>query len=588
MRRFLISLFFLPMATFAAISANTLWEVQPTVGSDNNGGGFSVGVGTKTVSAATDLTIDASVNTKVISATHNFVAGDVGKYINITAQSSGTSWTLGYYKIVSTASNAATLDRSPAAAGTAATATYDLYDGIDYSDVGATPHVNIDNATITATTTAANSNTMTLTAGYTTALTDVGNILHCTAGTNINVGMYEITAVSAAAPPSGTWTVTGAQNLTTAGGAASGLVCRMGGSLATIAGAFPTGGGFVASNAIFVKATGTLSVTATTTLSGGATPSNTVPYSRLTGYTSTRADGGKATIQVSSGSIAILTVSTSGWRVSDFVLDGNSVAGTSCATVTGGSGQSFRNIVCKNFRSNGLNSSIGSMAVMDSEITGATSCTAAINLGGTNYDIRKNWIHNNACHGILTTASGLFAAHNLITNETGASSDGISVTSGNTGLVLLNNTIDGSGRDNIRIGAFTAGLIQNNILSGAAGCGLNFSAGAGYAETGMYDGNVYYANGTHRCNINDEGITNVINGVFTTRPSLDVVLTGSPYTNAAGNDYSLNNTANAGAAARGAATPGSFLNSSTTGHLDGGAVQTAGSGATGGSLGYIQ
>src|SRR5207244_11903180 len=45
---------------------------------------------------------------------HNFVAADVGNLIQITA---GTGYTTGFYKIVSVASNAATLDRAPGAVG---------------------------------------------------------------------------------------------------------------------------------------------------------------------------------------------------------------------------------------------------------------------------------------------------------------------------------------------------------------------------------------------------------------------------------------------------------------------------------------
>jgi hypothetical protein len=53
----------------------------------------------------------------ITSATHNFVAADVGNLIQITA---GTNWTTGFYQIVSVAANAATLDR---AVGTAVSLT---------------------------------------------------------------------------------------------------------------------------------------------------------------------------------------------------------------------------------------------------------------------------------------------------------------------------------------------------------------------------------------------------------------------------------------------------------------------------------
>lgn len=103
------------------LSANTVWEVR-TTGSDSNGGGFVNGASGTDYSqqdaaqfSSTDLVVDATTNTKVTSASHNFVSTDVGNLIQITA---GTGWTTGFYQIVSVASNAATLDRSPAAVST--------------------------------------------------------------------------------------------------------------------------------------------------------------------------------------------------------------------------------------------------------------------------------------------------------------------------------------------------------------------------------------------------------------------------------------------------------------------------------------
>ncbi len=60
-----------------------------------------------TALSATDLVIDGTLNTKVTSASHNFTANDVGKTVAVSA---GTGFTVGNYTIVSTASNAATLN----------------------------------------------------------------------------------------------------------------------------------------------------------------------------------------------------------------------------------------------------------------------------------------------------------------------------------------------------------------------------------------------------------------------------------------------------------------------------------------------
>jgi len=64
----------------------------------------------------------------------------------------------------------------------------------------------------------------------------------------------------------------------------------------------------------------------------------------------------------------------------------------------------------------------------------------------------------------------------------------------------------------------------------------------------------------------------------------DVSLSGDPHTNAVGLDFSLNNTAGAGAACRAAGFPGAFLGGSTTGYLDIGAAQHQDPAASGGLL----
>jgi len=104
-----------------ALASAFVWEVR-TTGSDTQcSGGFKAGASGTDYSnqdaaqfSGTNLAIDLTTNTKVTSATHNFVAADVGNTIQITA---GVGYTTGVYEIISVASNAATLDRSPGAVG---------------------------------------------------------------------------------------------------------------------------------------------------------------------------------------------------------------------------------------------------------------------------------------------------------------------------------------------------------------------------------------------------------------------------------------------------------------------------------------
>ena len=92
--------------------ANTVAGVS-SVATENDAG--TLGVDYSQVAAAQDSGTDlASADGDaapcvVTSATHNFVANDVGNAIHITA---GTGWTAGWYFVASVTGNAATLDRA--------------------------------------------------------------------------------------------------------------------------------------------------------------------------------------------------------------------------------------------------------------------------------------------------------------------------------------------------------------------------------------------------------------------------------------------------------------------------------------------
>jgi len=116
MKRYLLALLLLVSpAVRAAISSSMIFEVRQA-GNNANSGCFKEGATGTDLSQAnsesygfSNLVIDGTTNTKVTSASHNFVAADVGNCLRI---SSGTGFTTGVFEIVSVASNAATLDRS--------------------------------------------------------------------------------------------------------------------------------------------------------------------------------------------------------------------------------------------------------------------------------------------------------------------------------------------------------------------------------------------------------------------------------------------------------------------------------------------
>lgn len=110
-----ILLLALAFPMFGALTTATVFEVEQG-GNNANAGCFIEGAAgtdrsqqTSPQLTLTDLVIDGSNAAKVTSASHNFVTADEGNCLRVSA---GTGFTTGLYYIVSTASNAATLDRN--------------------------------------------------------------------------------------------------------------------------------------------------------------------------------------------------------------------------------------------------------------------------------------------------------------------------------------------------------------------------------------------------------------------------------------------------------------------------------------------
>lgn len=421
--------------------------------------------------------------------------------------------------------------------------------------------------------------TTTITSATASFGTDVvGNVLYITGGTApITAGWYEI-----ASRTSATAIVVDRSTGLTAG---TGATLNIGGALATLGTVAPIA---VGSNKIFVQASAGFSTTATITFAQSVTPDKTTPFTRLIGYTTVRTDAGKATLTLSTntGLTAILS-SGNGFSVENFSVNCASL-GTSTGINLNGGGQYGRVRNCKvaNFTTAGIVFRGSTQSVVDCEVTGGTAAaTAAMNCataaGATG--VLRNWVHDNACPGLVATVGQPGSIiWNLFTNNTGASSDGVRI---NFGSVIVNNVFYKNGRDGLRQndGNTVIGtLVRNNIFAQNSGYGMNAQSGAGTPADLGWDGNAYFSN-TSGARNNLDSITG-IDAISPYTNTLDVTLTGDPFTNAAADDYSLNNTAGAGAACRATGTPGAFpVGSTTAGKLDIGAVQHADPAASGGS-----
>lgn len=460
-----------------ALSANTVWEVRLTNGSDTNGGGW--------------------------------VAG-----------SSGTDWSQ-----------------------------------------QASPQYSVTDAVGNSTTTVTSA-----TAAFGTDV--VGNICY------FNGARYQITSRTSAT----------AIVLDRATGTGTGLTLKIGGALKTLA---TVNSSLVGSNKVYIKAESGGTLSAQVSISKGATPSNSAPWTRFIGYTTTRGDNGLATFVSSVADVAILS-SVNGTSLENIHVNCNSTAVSSGIT---SNGNYFRVVNCKvsNFAIRGISINTGSLgAIYNCEVTGGLSgASNAVRLNSTGAIISGSWVHDNICPGVTVSVQSCVVDNCLITNNTGASSDGIINTS--QGVTVTNNTVHGNGRDGYRgdtnpssgINAY----IKRNIFSGNGGYGCRIYTSAGYPAEFCWDGNAYYSNTSGNRGNMDDTSTVAINGVNAYTNALDVIVTaGTPYTNSASNDFTLNSTASQGALLRGT-SGGAPYGVSQTSYLDFGVFQhqDAGGGGTSGA-----
>lgn len=382
---------------------------------------------------------------------------------------------------------------------------------------------------------------------YTVTTADVGNHLQITGGT-ATAGFYEITAVDTG---NNRWTLD-----RSAGTAGQTVAGAMGGALASIHKV--SNGVALAKNRIWVKA-GTYTRTATTTVTAGSFWFNTQPVF-IIGYNTTRGDtptGANRPIISLSTNTGLTGISITGCAyVANIIIDCNGL-GTSIGMVLNDYCFVF-NVTVREFTSYGFSStSKSSVAYVDCEALGGTSAaTAAFRLassiGGHTYT--GCWAHDNACTGFLADIYGASYTNCLATNNTGASSDGWQTTSSVFPFFMRNCIAHANGRDGLNKTTYCIGdIVQNNIFTNNGRYGLNYSGAL--PTIPHVDYNAFRNNSSAAKNNMDSTSGNYNSGPFT---SHDVTLSADPYTNAASNDYTLNNNAGGGAACRETGTPGAL------------------------------
>lgn len=447
-----------------ALSVATTWEVR-TTGSDTLcSGGFVTGATGTDYSQqsaaqynATDLTIDATLNTKVTSASHNFVSTDVGNILRITA---GAGFTVGCYQIVSVASNAATLDRSPGSVGTAG-GTY--YVGGAFASPGQ--------------------------AG---AFAVAGNVIYIT-------GSHTITSAST--------------------NVSGGCLSHPGGS-------------------------------------GGAS------HGWVIGYTSTRTDGGQATLTASGISTFVLVTMATGSTVSNIIANGASLT-SSRGIRLNGTGNRAINCKAQYCTNNGISAASPAL-VLWCEATGCATLSAIVGnaVGCTAYANTALGFSGGACLFCVAYAN------------TGATTDGFDL----AGVSATNCLSYGNGRDGFRFGV--SGVTSSGT---AISCRAEGNTGYGFRSvTASSTGLSLYHCATWN---------NTAGGIDSASTFMNIgaiACTADPSTASGSNDFTLNNVQGGGALLRQAGYPTTFPSLSGITYPDVGPYQAAalGSGAIYQNMGY--
>lgn len=421
--------------------------------------------------------------------------------------------------------------------------------GVDRSQQ-TSAQVAIDNSAIT---TSITTSVITFTAGYSPSANDVGNVVQMLTGTNVTAGFYEITSVVAGT----SWTVD--RNVVTSG-TTTDATGKMGGCLATPGKA---GAAAVANNGCYIKSGSYTITSASSNIAGGCVSwpaSSGGAEGFIQGYGSSRNDYGTKPVLTASGISTFTVISLAGGkvRVENLEIDGaNLTASKGIANATNTSGWAY---CCK--VSNCKAGAIATFGAVSCEVTGC-STTAAI---GCTHAVGC-WAHDNTISGFTnspTFGSASSFAWCIASNNTGASSDGFSPSGPPNLAQFVNCAAYANGRDGFRTGngSSSMAVAVNCVAVNNSGYGFNLENGG---------------QGQHL--VNCAGYNNTSGNVKTSSLNVSfVALSGSPFTDAASNDFSLNNTSGAGASCRAVGFPGVFPSGLTTGYLDIGAVQHQDSG----------
>lgn len=372
------------------------------------------------------------------------------------------------------------------------------------------------------------------TAAFTAAI--VGNVIYLQGGTGaLAAGWYHVTIFTNAT------TITVDRNVA----AGTGITMNVGGAL--VSPGMAAGIGLISGAIIHIKAGTYLITSATPNISGGCIALSLATLI-IHGYQTVREDYGTQPLLQASGIATFTIISNTGADCS-----------TANVNVDGAGLVSSRGINQRGyvFKCNALNCTNSGFATSTDVIFNrctATGCsTAAVFAGGFCVDCV-------AYDNTVTAFSGTGDAkwvRCIADSNSGATTDGFIFTTGNSSIncVAYNN-----GRDGFRTSQDSVSF-ENCIAESNAGVGINVISAL---DSILFINNATFGNGGGGI------VTGAGKGIINMNP---VAGASTFFTNAAAQDFSLNNVAGGGAAARNAGYPG-VLPVGGTGFLDIGALES--------------
>jgi len=419
------------------------------------------------------------------------------------------------------------------------------------------PHVTFDGAVIFAVTAGVTA-TITIT-GYTVIAGDVDNYLRISGGVNFTTGLYRILSVNTGLNQ---WTM----DRNVASGVGAAMTGRMGGGLATWAVMVAS---MVTGNTAYVKSTNPATITVAVAFA-------TINTISVIGYTTTRGDGGQATLTTTTNSINLISMSA----VQGAMFQNLIISRTSGTAASG---------IITTFLSTRV-------WLYNVSLSGHATAILANQTGGSdtmpNLIIEKSAIFGNTAG--VAVSQDLIVLDSYIRNNTG---NGIALIGGNRMTLTLSNSVMLSNLNGLIVGPgdgnFTAPvpLIDGCVFWGNTSDGIEVTAT--FTQQGFVLRNTVFGNNTgfgvnFVTALQQVPVSNINNAYFNNtggdRNNFaagvgDVTLSADPFTASGGNDFSLNSTAGGGAALKGVGFPG-ITGLFGTGAVDIGALQSAAAAGT--------